>query len=268
MNTINKLYEDACIANSCNDLLFAMYEILGHETGNLTIVSPCWKPSKVFAHQDVEIEIVSEHTSFSSYRIRFSDSNQWFSWIYCSPGSGNIMDVCLSLFNADTKHMLFVGSAGSMDDQIHVGEIVLAECAETIIPSMAILDSKGLNDKHFDTVFSNKNSVYTCLSNYGKLGTLPLKQVKVLSTPSIIGEYTHKIKFRMRKIQCIEMEVYTFLYLTSKLRKQGTAILCISDSLNSNHGLLNRDEYTRKDYLDGREKLLPQIIHYVANLLE
>ena len=259
---INKNYYDTAVqASSCDDLLLAMYEISGKETGKLSVISPCWKPHKVLKHTQAQIECVSEHTSFSSYKIKLPKIEQPFSWIYCSPGSSNVIDICLALAHSDAEHLLFIGSAGTLDRKVSVGDIVLVRSAETVVPLTAIWDPEQFSCAKFDAVFAEKNPLYTYLHN---LKSLPLPGVSVFSTPSILCEYLHKEFLSSKLIQCVEMETYAFFCAAQVAGKQSTAILCISDMIDTNHGLLNRDSETRNRYLCGREYALPQILYEAA----
>jgi purine-nucleoside phosphorylase len=64
-----------------------------------------------------------------------------------------------------------------------------------------------------------------------------------------------------KSIQCIEMETYAFFCAAQAAGKQRTALLCISDAVNTDRGLLNRDAATRECYLHGREQILPEVLY-------
>ena len=113
-------YREACSANSCDDLLFAMYEISGSQTGQMVIISPCWLPHKVLNPQLFQVICISRHTSFASYRIYCRHNNKFFTWLYCSPGASNIIDVCLATAYSDAKQLLFLGSAGTLDASLPI----------------------------------------------------------------------------------------------------------------------------------------------------
>lgn len=250
-------YREACSANSCDDLLFAMYEISGSQTGQMVIISPCWLPHKVLNPQLFQVICISRHTSFASYRIYCRHNNKFFTWLYCSPGASNIIDVCFATAYSDAKQLLFLGSAGTLDASLPIGSIVLAQSATTVSPWISIMNAENLKKASFDTVFAEKNQLYEYLHSDDGFS---LRQVSVFSTPSIICEYQHKNYLRQKCFQCIEMEAYAFIYTVQKTEKQGTVLLCISDYIDTNRALFNRDATIRNQYIRGREQILPEII--------
>lgn len=261
---MNEIYSAACKANGCTDILLSMYEISSKETEKAAIISPCWKPHKVFPEKDAHIECVSEHTSFATYKIHLKKQNAAFSWIYCSPGASNVIDATLSLTHSDAEHILFVGSAGTLTKNISVGQIVLVNKASTIVPTTAILDSSRFYSADFESVCAKQNALYHFLKNKKHR----LQAVNVFQTPSIICEYYYKDFLKERGFQCIEMETHAFLSAAPLTKKEYTALLCISDEINSTHALLNRDSDTRNKYLNSRHNVLPSVISDVIEKTE
>ncbi len=243
-------------------LLNLMYEIPPEFEAEIVIISPCWKPYKVFTSEKYEIYPLAEHNNFSSYRLKL-ENDVVINWIYCSPGPTNVFDVCMTLKEIDKCMPIFVGSAGTLDKELEIGEVVLCDGASYLKNFFEILNINAMKiDAAYEKIEISKPNIPLSIWE-------EQKKVKVFSTPSIVCEYTCVEILQEKGCSCIEMETAYFLKICRLLNLRGTALLVVSDSvLEDNKRLLARDFETRRRYQYGREYVLPKLITNICNGLQ
>jgi purine-nucleoside phosphorylase len=189
-----------------------------------------------------------------------SNNNLSFSFIELKAiGSPVIMDYILSLGVTKCKNIIFIGSAGSIDEKIKIGDLV--------IPNYSICGdgaSRYLND-NFEDEFGKKeipskilNEKLINLLNHNKID---YHCVPNFSVDNVFSEFYHLDKILEYGSKTVEMETANFFKCCNLIGINGIAIFAISDNIISKSSLFNgrsEEEKRRKDYC--KEELIPKLV--------
>ena len=208
----------------------------------------------MFNNMNFKIEQVSKKV-FNLYRDDIS-----FSFIELKRiGAPSIMDYILSLGVTKCKNIIFLGSAGSLDSNIKIGDIVVPEysiCGDGA--------SRYLNPNFEDELFKKKypSKDYTKkIINIMKEKNIKYHYVPNYSIDTVFAQFYHIDKILELGAKVIEMETAVLFKCNEILNKNVTALLCISDNT-----LLNKSLYSGRTEEDEiyrhkvRYEIIPEII--------
>lgn len=217
------------------------------------VIAPWWKHD-MFNGINYEIEklndkvynFYSEDLSFSYIEIR-------------SIGAPAVMDFILALGVTKCKNLIFVGSAGSLDKNIKIGDIV--------IPQYSICGdgaSRYLNP-NFEDEFLKKEYPSKEMTD-DLIEILESKKIKYYHVPNfsvdnIFVQFYHIDKILEFGSKTIEMETANLFKCCEIMNMNVTALFCISDNT-----ILNRSLYSGRTDEDNeyrhkvRFEVLPNII--------
>ena len=174
-------------------------------------------------------------------------------------GAPAIMDFVLSLGVTKCKNMVFLGSAGSLDKDIKIGDIV--------IPKYSICGdgaSRYLNNNLEDeflkkeypsndytnkliSILNNKNISYHYVPNY--------------SIDTIFAQFYHIDKILDLGAKTIEMETAVLFKCNELLKINVTALFCISDNTLLNKSLYSGRTENENNYKHKiRYEIIPEIV--------
>lgn len=170
-------------------------------------------------------------------------------------GAPGIMDYILSLGLTDCKNLIFLGSAGSLDSNINVGDIV--------IPKYSICGdgaSRYLN-YNFKDEFGLKEYPSENITNK-LIRILNLKKIKYynvpnFSTDSLFLEFIHLDEIINMGAKTIEMETSLLFKCNQLLNINITALFCISDNIVNKKSLYSGRSNDDHEY---RHKVRNEII--------
>ena len=223
-----------------------------------------------FVLENVVIAPWWEHTIFEENgfkaeqksRIVYNMSNgkMKFSFIELKGiGSPVTMEYVLGLGVTKCKNLIFIGSAGSIDKDIEIGDIV--------IPKYSICGdgaSRYLN-KNLEDEFGKKeyptekyvNNLLKFLDNK----KIEYHYVPNFSTDTVFGEFYHIDKFIDMGCKTIEMETANLFKCGSILDINVVAIFAISDNIVKKKSLYSgRDEEEKNKKKKTKHVTIPKII--------
>ncbi|MDD2627697.1 MAG: phosphorylase [Clostridia bacterium] len=221
------------------------------------VIAPWWEHS-MFENDDVEIK--QEGTRI--YNIR-GDKFE-FSFIQLKLiGAPSIMDYILSLGVTKCKNIIFLGSAGSLDEDIKIGDLV--------VPTYSICGdgaSRYLND-NLEDEFGKKEYPNMELTELLKLKTKKVTEIyKVgiyneanFSVDSIFAQFAHMDYIKNTGAKIIEMETALVFKCANICNIKSTALLCISDNTLVKKSLYSgrSDEENQYRHMV-RNSIIPKII--------
>lgn len=216
-----------------------------------------------------------DHTMFSEFIIREEKINDKvynlygegfeFSFIELKRiGAPAIMDYVMSLGVTNCRKIIFLGSAGALDKNIKIGDIIIPTCSVCGDGS-----SRYLNE-NLEDEFGKEEYPYGDLNNSvidvcNKLNINYLLE-KNYSIDSIFCQFNCLDYILQTGSKTIEMETAMLFKASQVLKIPTTAILCISDntivkkSLYS--GRTEEDEIKRHTI---RNKIIPKIVIELIN---
>ena len=240
------------------DILKDVYGIDSSENFDLVIVAPSWDIEKVFNDENYHYIKIYEDRFSVVHCIKIN--NKKLLYVRLQIGAPNMIDFCLSCYKLNCKEFIFLGSAGSLDRDIKIGDIIVPSCAISGNGSTIYLNDTFKNaflEKTFADKSLNKKLKGAC----EKTG-LATADALVISVDSVVAEYAHLNEFKKMKAKIIEMEVATFFASMKLIKKEAAAVLVISDNSTDNQHLIGRSEEVRKVYQHSRN-----IIHKIITNL-
>ena len=220
------------------------------------VIAPWWDHS-IFLEND--FKVVQENNKI--YTI--SKNRVKFSFIEIKGiGAPVNAEYVLPLGLTKCKNIIFIGAAGSLDEKIKIGDIVIPEYSICGEGSSRYLNN-NLEDEFGKKEYPSKSF------NSEIMKVLDKKKIKYhyvpnFSTDSIFGEFYHLDKFIKMGCKTIEMETSNLFKCGSLIDANISAIFCISDNIVSNKSLFSgrlEEEKERKKFV--KHNVIPNIIYEV-----
>ena len=225
-------------------------KIYGYDKLLSNVVIAPWWSYEMFNGKFGKIDMINDKV-YNIYGKDFS-----FSFIELKKiGAPGIMDYILSLGLTDCRNLIFLGSAGSLDCNINIGDIV--------IPKYSICGdgaSRYLNNK-FKDEFGLKEYPSENITNK-LIRILDLKKINYynvpnFSTDSLFLEFIHLDEIINLGAKTIEMETSVIFKCNQLLNINITALFCVSDNIVNKKSLYGGRSKNDHDY---RHKVRNEII--------
>lgn len=217
------------------------------------VIAPWWNHD-IFDNKNFKIEQTSEKV-FNFYSDELS-----FSYIELKRiGAPSIMDFILSLGVTKCKNLVFLGSAGSLDENIKIGDIVIPEysiCGDGA--------SRYLNENLEDEFLKKRypsNEFTQKLINVLKEKNIKYHNVPNFSIDTVFAQFYHIDKILELGAKTIEMETANLFKCNELLKINVTALFCISDNTLLNKSLYSGRTKEEKEYRHKvRNEIIPDIV--------
>lgn len=217
------------------------------------VIAPWWEHT-MFDNMGFKVEQVSRKV-YNLYRDDVS-----FSFVELKRiGAPSVMDYVLSLGVTKCKNIIFLGSAGSLDENIKVGDIVVPEYSICGDGASRYLN-KNLEDELFKKEYPSKE--YTNkLINIIKNKKLNFHYVPNYSVDTVFMQFYHIDKILEMGAKVIEMETAALFKCNEVLNKNVTALFCVSDNTVLNKSLYSGRTEEEEIYRHKvRYEIIPEII--------
>ena len=217
------------------------------------VISPWWSHD-IFDNMNFKMEQISEKV-YNFYRDDVS-----FSYIELKLiGAPSIMDSVLSLSTTKCKNLIFIGSAGSLDENITIGDIVVPEYSICGDGASRYLN-KNLEDEFLKKEYPSKDFTNK-LINILKKENIKYHNVPNFSIDTIFAQFYHIDKILELGSKTIEMETANLFKCNELLNINITALFCISDNTVLNKSLYSgRTEEEREYQHKIRNEVIPKIV--------
>lgn len=217
------------------------------------IVAPWWSHD-IFENFNLKIEQVSEKV----YNIYSDDIS--FSYIELKRiGSSSIIDFILSLGVTKCKNILFLGSAGSLDKNIKIGDIVVPKYSICGDGASRYLN-KDLDDEFLKEELPTQ-SITDSLINILNEAKVKFHYAPNYSIDTVFAQFYHIDKILDLGAKTIEMETACLFKCCSIMNINVTALFCISDNTVLNKSLYSGRTKEENEY---RHKVRYEIIPKIA----
>lgn len=217
------------------------------------VIAPWWNHD-IFNNMNFQVEQVSEKV------FNFYSEDLSFSYIELKRiGAPSVMDFILSLGVTKCKNLIFLGSAGSLDENIKIGDVV--------VPKYSICGdgaSRYLNENFEDEFLKNKYPSEEFTNNM--IDVLKDKSVQYHHVPNfsvdtIFAQFFHIDKILELGAKTIEMETANLFKCNELLKINVTALFCISDNTLLNKSLYSGRTEEENDYRHKvRYEVIPEVI--------
>lgn len=217
------------------------------------VIAPWWKHI-MFDNMGFEVEQVSEKV-FNFYREDVS-----FSFIELRRiGAPAIVDFFLSLGVTKCKNIIFLGSVGSLDKEIQIGDLVVPEYSICGDGASRYLN-KNLEDELFKKEYPSKEYTDKLIKTI-KNKNLKYHYVPNYSVDTIFLQFYHLDKILELGSKVIEMETAALFKCNEILNKNVTALFCVSDNTILNKSLYSGRTEEEEIYRHKvRYEIMPEIV--------
>ena len=176
-------------------------------------------------------------------------------------GSPVMLDESLALGVSKCKNLLFIGSVGSLNENIKIGDIV--------VPKYSIIGTgatrylcENLEDDFGKKVYPNNEITTKLLSILKKSKEkIAYHYVPNFSVDTIFAQFYHIDLIKKYKVDTIEMETSALFKAAEITGIKATAILIVSDNTTVNKSLYSGRTKEDKEYKNNvKYNILPKII--------
>ena len=186
------------------------------------IIAPWWSHD-MFDNYGFKVEQVGRRV-YNFYRDDVS-----FSYIELKQiGAPALIDYVLALGVTKCKNLLFLGSVGSLDQNINIGEIVIPEYSICADGASRYLNP-NLEDELFKKEYPSKDFTNKLL-NILDQNNVNYHHVPNISIDTIFAQFYHLDKFMNAGAKVVEMETANVFKCNDLLNINVTALFCVSDS--------------------------------------
>ena len=216
------------------------------------IIAPWWG-HEMFEKEDFKIEQINNRL-FNVYNNDIS-----FSFIEVKNiGASAVMDFVLALGVTKCKNIIFLGSAGSLDENIKIGDIVIPEYSICGDGASRYLN-KNLEDSFLEKNYPTK-SLTNVLIDLLKKQNIKYHYVPNFSVDNIFAQFYHIDKIMGLGAKTIEMETAN-LFMCGKITGINViALFCISDNIVAKKSLYSGRTDKEHEYRHNiRYNLIPRI---------
>lgn len=217
------------------------------------VIAPWWSHD-IFDGLNFEEEQVNDKV------FNFYSNDLSFSYIELKRiGASGIMDFILSLGVTKCKNVIFLGSAGSLDESIKIGEIVIPKysiCGDGASRYLNInLEDEFLKKEYPSKIFTND------LIDILKESNIKYHYVPNYSIDTVFAQFYHIDKILDLGAKTIEMETACLFKCCNLMNINATALFCISDNTILNKSLYSGRTDEENDYKHKiRYELIPKIV--------
>ena len=217
------------------------------------VLAPWWDHT-IFDKYNFKVEQVSDNV-FNLYKDDIS-----FSYIELKLiGAPAIMDYILSLGLTKCKNLVFIGSAGSLDENIKIGDIVIPEFSICGDGASRYLN-KNMEDEFLKKEYPSKDFTNKLIDILNK-NNIEYHYVPNFSVDTIFAQYMHLDKIIELGAKTIEMETANLYKCNELLNINMTSILCISDNTILKKSLFSGRTPEEKEHrYKIRNEIIPKLI--------
>lgn len=247
-----------------NDICVHGLGITPEQVQEHVVVAPWWEPTSLPGLGTAEYLSESDYSAIKIWNI-ISDEAK-ITYIKTGIGAPVLMDALLTLGVTQCKQILFVGSVGSLDENIGIGDIVIPEYSICGDGASRYLANKTLkiNDVFGKKIFPDSNLLDTIVNVTDKIcldNKVEWHRGKAFSIDTIFAQFAHIDEIMSMGCNVIEMETAAAFLASKVIDVPIAAILSVSDNTVINKSLISgrlRQEMDYRKYV--RRELFPRII--------
>ena len=217
------------------------------------VVAPWWDHT-LFSNYSSSIRQVGEKV----YNVFGEDFS--FSFIEIKNiGASALLEEVFALGVTSCKKILFIGSAGALDESIKIGDLAIPLYSHNGVGATRYLN-ESLKDDFEEKYYSNQLLNDRLMDIIKRMG-YEVRLVENYSVDTIIAQFSHIDHIRDLKAKTIEMETSTLFKCCDMMGIDATALFVISDNTIKNKSLYNgRNEEDSKRKKKVRDEIVPLVV--------
>lgn len=239
-----------------------------HIINECVVIAPWWKPD-IFENFGAQIEIVYDGELKKIWNINLNEFE--FTYIRTGVGAPIVGDITLALGCTPCKKIIFIGSAGALDIEFGIGDIVIPTYSVSGDGMCRYLTNGSLkdNDMFGQAIYPNQELIKKLNIITDKICTknnVNWHIGKNYSVDTIFAQFSHIDEIIGFGCNTIEMETATFFKAAEIANIAAGAVFSISDNAIKKKSLFSgRTDEEMKYRHEVRAKIIPQIIFEAFN---
>ena len=238
------------------------FALSSDEQYDLLVVAPSFTPFKLHMDEYCKVTTLAERSYLSSFLVEKDGLR--IAWVKIAASAGNLIDHLAICTELTFKRMVFIGAVGALKADWKLGDVatpsysVSGSMADTYLMRESIRDSMLFTKVTPDQAFADH------VIEIARGKCYEIRKGSVFCTPTIAAEYIHLDEIREWGTDLIEMETASFILMTDLMEILGIALLVVSDNSANGTPLVGRTEEQQKQYVYGRDVVLPDMILTLA----
>ena len=247
-----------------NDICLHCIGIEADKINKNVILAPWWEPSSLPNLGKTTYLSESDFSAIKVWDIETQNGN--ITYIKTGIGAPVLMDVVLGLGVTKCEKIIFVGSVGSLDKNIGIGDIVIPEYSICGDGASRYVACDKLSDSDvFGTKVSPNKNLFEALCKHtrdiGLENNVKYRIGRAFSIDSIFAQYAHIDEILKMGCNVIEMETASAFRAAEVADISMAAIFSVSDNTVINKGLISGRTAEEMEYRRFvRKELFPKII--------
>ena len=221
------------------------------------IIAPCWSPGSVGV---LEVELIAEE-SCKIWDCKMGE--KYFTYVLMGVGACICADVVMALKNTSCKKIMFIGSAGAIEKDICIGDIVLPDSFMVGEGASRYLQDDIRTDS-FGEVFSvesiNYDNILSLTKEIAEKHMVSCHTGRVISVETIYSQFRFIDYFLKLGCRYLDMESSAFIAATKRSDLEGIVCFCISDNIIRDQSLVTVDSKLTGFRKNVRRSVMPTII--------
>ena len=226
------------------------------------VIAPSFTPYKLHMDKTCKVTTLKEGAYIAGYLVEKDGMN--IAWIKIGSSAGNLIDHLALCAELSFRRMIFIGAVGALTDTFKLGDVCTPAYSISGSYADAYLMKESIQENMLFTRVVPDMQYVDQVIRIGKEKGHTIHKASVFCTPSIALEYTHLDEIRSFGTDLIEMETSSFYLMTDLFELPGIALLVVSDNSASGAALVGRSEEQQRQYDNGRNVVLPDMILSLA----
>jgi len=244
------------------DIVDSVFHCVPEMIRSNVIIAPLWKPELFSGYSDNIIQ--NTDGIFKMWTLSAAGSK--ITYIVTGMGASNIIDVVLALGCTPCRKIIFIGSVGSLDENIKIGDIVIPEYSISGDGACRYLTNNKLieNDTFGERNYPNKILFDKVISKTKEItgkNNVNCHIGKNFSIDTIIAQFAHIDEIIGMGCNCIEMETSALFKSAEICDINAAAVFSVSDNSIQKKSLLSGMTNEEIDYEKNvRRNILTKIV--------
>ena len=227
------------------------------------VIAPWWEPSSLPKLGKAELMNPSDSGDTKVWNIKGENIDMTF--VKTGIGAPCFLEGLLTLGVTQCKRIIFIGSAGSLDAGIGIGDIVIPEYSICGDGASRYIASDDLSHDVFgEKVYPDSSMFETAITETSRIcekTNVKWHVGRAFSTDSITAQFAHIDTFLAMGCNAIEMETASAFRAAKLMGIPLVALLSISDNTVTNKSLVSGRTTEENEYRwRVRHELFPEII--------
>jgi purine-nucleoside phosphorylase len=248
--------------NNLNDICIHHLGVASSDINENVIMAPTWKP-QIFSEYIDNIELLWDGY-LKIWNITYN--NKKITYINTNVGAPNVIEAVIALSFTLCKNVCFIGSVGSLDNNINIGDIVIPEYSISGDGTIRYLSKKLLkdNDNFGKKCYPNKSyfdKIVDITKQITQENNIKYHIGHVFSIDTILAQFCRIDEIKNMGCNCIEMESALLFEATNICNINSIAVFSVSDNTVVNKSLISGRTNEEIEYRKNiRNKIITKIV--------